>query len=60
MKHFFIAYRKKTGCKQYCFDSYTEMRDYFDKKWYSGEIIKYIHFHDDIEHIRSDFLATHK
>jgi hypothetical protein len=44
-----IAYRQKTGCKQYVFESIEEALMYFDKKCYSGETIMVITFKESKE-----------
>jgi len=59
-KDLVLAYRQKTGCKQYHFDTYNEMRKYFDKKCYKGETIYYIEFDDSlhIDHaLRGTFIS---
>lgn len=42
-----LAYRKKTGCKQYVFDDVEKMILYFSKKAYLGETIHYHDYDDD-------------
>jgi len=43
----FIANRKKTGCKQYVFETFSEMYLYFQKKWYQDEVIGYMEFSNE-------------
>jgi len=42
-----LAYRKKTGCKQYVFQTYEEMVKYFSKTVYLGETIYYYDYTED-------------
>lgn len=35
----YLAFRDRTGCRQYSFDDYFQMIDYFAKACYHGETI---------------------
>lgn len=41
-----IAYRKKTGCRQYVFDNVSAMCRFFSKPCYENEIIKAVVYSD--------------
>lgn len=41
-----LAYRQKTGCKQYVFDNKLQAFEYFGKKCYYKEHIKLIEYDD--------------
>lgn len=50
-----LAYRKKTKCKQYVFDSVAETFQYFDKKCYDYELIKIVEYSDKTNREINDF-----
>lgn len=55
-----LAYRKKTGCKQYVFQDAEEMVNYFSKKAYLGETIHYHDYTDDGCLFKQGFFTVHK
>jgi hypothetical protein len=43
----YMAFREKTGCRQYIFDTAEEMVKYFSRKNYRDEPITYRKYHKD-------------
>ena len=53
-----LAYRKKTGCKQYVFESYRDLVKFFLRDCYAHEILIIEEFDEDGAYLRKFKTST--